>query len=58
MKTLSYFFNKAIWSSRKGKFYYRPWKQVLLILWLNIKCLFLTGRTIDEINFGEWHPWG
>ena len=49
MNEIQYFFKKAISSSRKGKYYYRPWKQLLTIIILEIKCVILTGKTLNEI---------
>ena len=45
---IQYFFKKAISSCRKGKFYYRPWKQLLTIIILEIKCAILTGERLNE----------
>lgn len=50
MLTLYYFWNKSIMSLKKGNFYYRIWKQLFIILFLNIKSILLTGYTIDEIK--------
>ena len=49
MGTLNYFWKQAIRSSRKGKFYKRPWINLFKICILQIECLLLTGRTLDEI---------
>ena len=49
MNEIQYFFKKAISSCRKGKFYYRPWKQLLTIIILEIKCVILTGKTLNEL---------
>ena len=49
MKTINYFLQNALRSARKGKFYPRPWKQLLIIILLNFECLFLTGYPIDKL---------
>jgi hypothetical protein len=49
MNEIQYFLKKAISSCRKGKFYYRPWKQLLTIILLQIKCRILTGKTLDKL---------
>ena len=49
MNEIQYFFKKAISSCRTGKFYYRSWKQLLTIIILEIKCVILTGKTLNEI---------
>ena len=50
MRTLNYFWKQAINSSRRGKFYKRPWINLYRICMIEIKCLLLTGRTLDEIK--------
>lgn len=47
---IRYFWNKAVCSFKKGKFYYRPWRQLFQIIRLEIKCILLTGFTLKEIN--------
>jgi hypothetical protein len=50
MDEIKYFYKKAKDSTKKGKFYYRPWKQLVQIILLNFKCLVLTGYSLDEIR--------
>lgn len=49
MRNIVYFWEKALYSTRKGKFHWRPWKQLFIIIFLNFKCLFLTGYSIDKL---------
>ena len=51
-RTLNYFWKKATFVNRKGKykFRYRAWKLFFIMLFLNIKTLFLFGRTVDELG--------
>ena len=46
MNNVQYFFKKVIHSCKRGKFYYRPWKQLLTIIMLEIKCIILTRQTL------------
>ena len=50
MNNVQYFFEKAIRSCKRGKFYYRPWKQLLTIVMLEIKCIILTVQILNEIT--------
>jgi hypothetical protein len=50
MRTIQYFWMRAMFSTRKGKFYYRPWKQLIMIILLNTYCLVLTGRSLDVLT--------
>ncbi len=50
MYEIKYFYYKARQSFRKGKFYYRPWKQLVQCVLLNFKCLFLTGHSLDKLK--------
>lgn len=50
MDEIKYFYEKAKNSARKGKFYYRPWKQLVQIILLNFKCLVLTEHPLDGIR--------
>lgn len=34
MNEIKFFYKKAKMSMRKGKFYYRPWKQLIQIIFL------------------------
>ena len=49
MSDLQYFLGVAIRSCRGGKFYYRPWKQLLVITMLETRCLILTGKTLNKL---------
>jgi hypothetical protein len=44
-----FFYKQAIRSFRKGYFYWRPWKQLLRIIVLEIECVLLTGKTLNEL---------
>lgn len=50
MGEIKYFYGKVKFSMRKGKFCYRPWKQLIQIILLNFECLVLTGYSIDKIK--------
>jgi hypothetical protein len=50
MNNIKFFYNQAIRSLRKGKFYYRPWKNLAQIIFLNFKCLILTGYSLDKLK--------
>jgi hypothetical protein len=50
MRTLSYFWHKAILTTRRGKFHARSWKQFTTVLLLSIEFFILTGRSIDILN--------
>lgn len=50
MHEIKYFWEKSIYSLQKGKFYYKFWKQLTIIIFLNIKCLILTGCLLGETN--------
>ena len=50
MNNIRYFLKQAIRSTKKGKIYVRPWSLFAKIIILEIKCLFLTGRTLNEIE--------
>lgn len=48
MEEIKYFYKKAIYSARKCKFHYRSWKQLMIIVLLNITCLVLNGHSLDK----------
>ena len=48
--TLSWFWYKAKFSARKGKFYWRPWKLLLLFILLEAESYLLTGRSLDSLH--------
>ena len=50
MKTLNYFFNCWLKTVKRGKPNKRTFLIFLRMLGLEMKCLFLTGMTIDEVN--------
>ena len=50
MSDIRYFYKQAIRSTRKGKLHVRSWSLLVKITILEIKCLFLTGRTLKEIE--------
>jgi hypothetical protein len=50
MEEIKYFYKKAKQSMKKGKFYYRPWRQLFQIILLNFKCLVMTGHSLDRIR--------
>ena len=49
MKTLHYLFNNWWKTVRRGKLNKRSFLIFLKMLGLELKCLFLTGRTVEEV---------
>jgi|AntAceMinimDraft_18_1070375.scaffolds.fasta_scaffold20697_4 hypothetical protein len=41
MEDIKYFWEKALYSARKGVFHPRSWKQLIIIILLDFKCLYL-----------------
>jgi len=50
MNNIQYFFKKAIISCKKGKFYYRPWKQFIQIIFLETIIFLLTNKKYEQIR--------
>ena len=53
MKTLNYFFNCWLKTVKRGKPNKRTFLIFLRMLGLEMKCLFLTGMTIDEMVWNK-----
>jgi hypothetical protein len=49
MKTLHYLFNKWWETVKRGKSNKKLFLNFLKMLGLEVKCLFLTGRTLEEL---------
>lgn len=52
MKTLNYFFNNWWKTVKRGKPNKRSFLIFLKMFGLELKCLFLTGKTVEEV-YGE-----
>jgi hypothetical protein len=50
MGTIKYFWKCAVRSARGGKFNYRAWNQLYMVICLNIVSLLSTGCFIDNLD--------